>query len=161
MIRSLLSLAAIASATLVAGCAALPPTSAMLTYESVPLGATIYEGGKPLGVAPVTRTYLSDGKSPDIRTPDVVAVWPSGANTSFWTMIKVGDDRVTTMTRPTNAPNVALDDANAQKYINESAADAARRKQQTQLDIARGSARCQAQMSGAVGGGGPGTDACQ
>jgi hypothetical protein len=161
MIRSLLTLAAVASAALVAGCAALPPTSGMLTYESAPLGATIYEGGKPLGVAPVTRTYPSDGKSPDIRTPEVTAMWPSGAKTTFWTMIKVGDDRVTTMARPANAPNVAMDEANAQKYASESAADAARRKQQTQSDIARASARCQAQMSGNVGGGGPGVDACQ
>ena len=34
------------------------PTRAMLTYQSVPDGAEIFEGGKSLGTAPVTRTYL-------------------------------------------------------------------------------------------------------
>jgi len=161
MIRSLLSLAALAAASLVAGCAVEPPTSAMLTYETVPLGATIYEGSKVLGVAPVTQTYPGDGKSADVKTPDVTAVWPSGAKTTFWTMLKLGDDHVATMTRPASAPNLALDEDNAKKYANESAADAARRKQQQQSDIARASARCQAQMSGAAGGGGPGADDCK
>lgn len=161
MIRSLCSLAAIAGASLLASCATVAPTSAMLTYETLPLGATIYQGGVALGVAPVTQSYRSDGKSADVRTPEVTAVWPSGAKTTFWTMLKVGDDRVTTMTRPATAPNLALDEENGKKYASESAADAARRKQQQQSDIARASARCQAQMSGAAGGGGPGVDDCK
>ena len=38
------------------GCAAVPPaTQATLTYESVPDGAEIFEGGKSLGYVPVTQ----------------------------------------------------------------------------------------------------------
>jgi hypothetical protein len=91
------------------------------------------------------RSYPA-GTDPNaqIRTPEVTAVWPSGAKATFWTFLKPGDDNVTTITRPPKAPNLQVDLDNAQKY----AADEARRKASTLRDQARASARCQAQMQG-------------
>ena len=128
---------------ILAGCATSPP-GAKLTYETSPAGATLYEGGQALGVAPQMRAYPGDGKGGQIRTPEVTAVWPSGAKTTFWTFLKVGDDNVTTLARPANAPNLQADLDNAKNYV--SAEE--RLKAQLLRDQARSSARCQAQMSG-------------
>ena len=137
-------MAVLASALILAGCAT-EPRGAKLTYETVPTGATLYENGQSLGIAPQMRSYpASDVKDGQIRTPVVTAIWPSGAKASFWTFLKPGDDNVTTLTRPANAPNAQVDLDNAQKY----AADEARRKASALRDQARSSARCQAQMSG-------------
>ena len=137
-------LAMLASALILAGCAT-EPRGAKLTYESSPLGATLYENGQPIGLAPQTRAYpAGDLKDGQIRTPVVTAVWPSGAKASFWTFLKPGDDNVTTIARPANAPNAQADLDNAQKY----ASDDARRKAAMLRDQARSSARCQAQMQG-------------
>ena len=76
------------SAALLGACAATAPRKAMLTYQSVPDGAQIYEGDKSLGMVPVTRTYDSDGTSGSITTPDVRAVWPSGAQTTYFTILR-------------------------------------------------------------------------
>jgi hypothetical protein len=138
-----LALAALAAAMLLAGCAT-EPRPAKLTYESSPAGATLYENGQPIGIAPVMRTYGTADASGQIRTPVVTAVWPSGAKGSFWTFLKPGDDNVTTITRPANAPNAQVDLDNAKKY----AADEERRKAASLHDQARSSARCQAQMQG-------------
>jgi len=73
-------------------------------------------------------------------------VWPSGARASFWTFLKVGDDNVTTIARPDKAPNLQADLDNALKF--QSAED--RLKEQNRRDIARSSARCQAQQQGGV-----------
>jgi len=135
---------------LLAGCATTAP-SAMLTYESDPLGATIYEGGQAIGPAPQTRSYPAAPGATEIRTPDVTAVWPSGAKTSYFTVLKPGDDRVATLVRPANAPGLAADQANAQKYAAAAALEKERIKSQALSDIARISARCQAQQ--AKGGG--------
>ena len=97
------------AAALLCACAATAPKSAMLTYESVPDGAEIFEGGKSLGAVPVTRTYQSDGNSSTIQTPDVRAVWPSGAWTTFFTLLPVGSDRVATLQRPADAPGLQQD----------------------------------------------------
>jgi len=140
---SCLTLAAVA--TLVAGCAT-PEPGARLTYETSPGGATLYEGGQSIGVAPVMRRYPATAGSSQIRTPDVTAVWPSGAKAQFWTFLKVGDDNVTTIKRPEKAPNLQVDLDNAQKY--QGAEE--RLKAQQQRDLARGSARCQAQQQGGV-----------
>jgi hypothetical protein len=130
-----------------AGCAtAPPPNQALLTYESVPEGAVIFEGGQSVGVAPVTRTYVGDGKSDSIRTPEVTAVWPSGAKATFWTQLKVGSDRVATIDRPANAPGLQADLDNAKKLAAESGRDAKRARDALARDIARDSARCKDQM---------------
>lgn len=142
----LAAVAAVAAvAALLAGCATAPP-GARLTYETSPPGATLYAGGQPLGVAPVMQSYPAPAGGGQIRTPGVTAVWPSGAKTSFWTFLNVGDDNITTLVRPANAPNLQADVDNAQKY----ASAEARLKAQQARDQARGSARCQAQMQGGV-----------
>lgn len=137
---------------LLAGCATPAPTSASLTYETVPAGATLYEQGKPIGVAPVTRRYEAPAPGADITTPDVTAVWPSGAKTMYYTVLKPGDDRVASLARPKSAPGEAVDVANAAKVTEEQARDAERLKQRQLADQKRASARCQAQMSGAAKG---------
>ena len=43
-----------AAISFLAGCATAP-TGAKLTYETSPAGATLYEGGKSLGIAPQMR----------------------------------------------------------------------------------------------------------
>jgi len=139
----------LASSMLLLSACATEPRGAKLTYESAPAGATLYENGQALGVAPVTRSYPADAAGGRIRTPEVTAVWPSGAKTTFWTYLNPGDDNVTTLSRPSNAPNLQVDLDNAQK----SAGAAARLKAQQARDQARASARCQAQrQAGAVAG---------
>jgi hypothetical protein len=140
----------VASALLAAltGCATAPPTTALLTYKSVPDGAEIFESGKSLGMTPVTRTYQSDGKSSEIRTPDVKAVWPSGAETSFYTYLAVGDDRVATLERPASTPGLQGDLDNAKTVVATRQREADRLKALQQADIARASARCKAQQAG-------------
>jgi len=147
--KALLSrLAAVTAFAVLAGCASVPQ-GAKLTYETSPLGATLYENGQSLGIAPVMRTYPGDAARGQIRTSEVTAVWPSGAKTTFWTFLKPGDDNITTLTRPANAPNLQADLDNAQKYQTE----AERQKAMLLRDQARNSARCQAQQqSGVVAG---------
>ena len=138
-------LAAIAAVAVLASCAT-EPQGAKLTYETSPPGATIYEGGQSLGMAPVTKSYPSAATGAQIRTTEITALWPSGAKTTFWTFLKPGDDNVTTLTRPANAPNLQVDLDNAQKY----ASAEQRLKAQQARDQARSSARCQAQTQGGV-----------
>jgi hypothetical protein len=146
MRTSFVTAIAAASALLVmAGCAT-PPRGAKLTYETTPPGATLFEGGRSLGVAPQMRTYPVDAAGGQIRTPDVTAVWPSGAKTTFFTFLKPGDDNVTMLTRPANAPNLQVDLDNAKAY----ASAEERLKAGIARDQARASARCQAQQSGAA-----------
>ena len=141
----LFRLANAAAIAVLASCATTPP-GAKLTYETTPAGATLYESGQSLGVAPVTQAYPAAANGGQIRTPEVTAVWPSGAKTTFWTYLKVGDDNVTTLARPANAPNLQADLDNAQKY----ASAEQRLKAQQARDQARASARCQAQTQGGV-----------
>ena len=137
---------AIALAT--AGCANLPqPGDAMLTYETAPEGATIFEDGQSLGVAPITRTYKNDGKSTSIRTPEVTAVWPSGAKASFWTLLPAGADRVATIERPSGAPGLQADLDHAARFAIAKDRDAQRTKEAIARDMARASARCKDQMA--------------
>jgi hypothetical protein len=143
MNRLLSGLAMATTIALFAGCAT-PPAGARLTYETSPAGATLYEGGQSIGVAPVQRRYPADASGGQIRTPEVTAVWPSGAKATFWTFLKVGDDNVTTIVRPDKAPNLQADLDNARNFETEEA----RRKAQLQRDVARGSARCLAQQQG-------------
>ena len=146
MKNAIARLAVVATAAAIAalaGCATAPP-GAKLTYETSPAGATLYEGGQSLGVAPQMRSYPAGDKGGQIRTPEVTAVWPSGAKATFWTFLKAGDDNVTTISRPANAPDLQADLDNAKNYL--SAEE--RLKAQLLRDQARSSARCQAQMSG-------------
>lgn len=156
-IRSTTWLAASAFAAL-AGCADAPTHSAQLTYETVPAGAMLYEAGHSLGMAPVTRSYTGDGKSATITTPDVTAVWPSGAKTQFFTYLQVGADRVATLQRPKDAPGLQadLDHARTVEATRKRATE--RDKASLLNDIARDSARCRAQQSGATPN--TGTDNC-
>ena len=135
------------AAALLCACAATAPKSAMLTYESVPDGAEIFEGGKSLGAVPVTRTYQSDGKSSTIQTPDVRAVWPSGAWTSFFTLLPVGSDRVATLERPADAPGLQQDLEHAKQVADARKRAAARNREFQQTDINRASARCKQEQA--------------
>jgi hypothetical protein len=133
---------------LLAGCATPPPPSQVtLTYESRPEGAVLFQGTRQLGTAPITQSYPSDGKSTDVTTPEVTAVWPSGAKASFFTVLKVGADRVATLERPANAPNVKVDLDNAQKFISKKEQENRLEKEALAREIARGSDRCKQQMS--------------
>jgi hypothetical protein len=132
-----------------AGCATPPAaTSAMLTYETKPEGAQLFEGGQPIGVAPVTRTYAGDGKSDQVRTPVVTAVWASGAKESFYTFLPLGADRVAVIERPAAAPGLQADLDEAKKLAttrdqaNRREVDARLREQK------RNSDRCRAQQAG-------------
>jgi hypothetical protein len=141
-------LMALALATVLSACADVPRSKdAMLTFETVPEGATIFEGGQSLGVAPVTRTYKNDSQVPTIKTPEVTAVWPSGAKESFWTMLPAGADRVATIERPKGAPGLQADLDNAKKVALSKERDIQRNKDATARDIARNSQRCKDQLA--------------
>ncbi|MDE2251290.1 MAG: hypothetical protein KGL25_07780 [Gammaproteobacteria bacterium] len=140
----IVALVALAALT---GCAATPPTTAKLTYESVPAGAQLFEGDKPLGMEPITRDYSSDGKPGTIRTPDVTAVWPSGAKTTFYTYLDLGADRVATLARPADAPGLQADLDNATKVSATRQRELERQKALQHSDIAQGSARCKEQQA--------------
>ncbi len=118
----------------------------MLTFESKPEGATIYEGKTVLGIAPVTRTYIFTGNAGTIETPEVTAVWPSGAKATYWTNLPVKADLVATIERPANAPGLDKDMANAQTFIDAKNRDAEREKKSLAHVIAHVSARCKAQQ---------------
>ena len=148
--RPLLAVALVAS--LLAACAATPARKkAMLTYESVPDGAQIYEGDKPLGMVPVTRTYDSNGTG-NITTPDVRAVWPSGAETTFFTVLPVGADRVAKLERPADAPGLQQDLDHAKQVVTARKQDAERRRAQEQTDLNRASARCKQEQAQGTNG---------
>lgn len=143
-------LLALLAAAALAGCASAPaPTTAMLTYETKPEGATLFEDGKSLGLAPVTRTYNGDGKSTTLRTPLVTAVWPSGAKETFYTLLPLGADRVATIERPAAAPGLQADLDHAKKLAQTRDADARRTTDATLRDQRRASERCKRQQAGA------------
>jgi hypothetical protein len=149
MSKSILAVASLMLAALLAGCAAPGKSNqGMLTYETVPEGAQLFEAGKPIGTAPVTRTYNGDGKAAQITTPEVTAVWPSGAKTSFWTKIDLGSDRVTTLERPAKAPNLQVDLDNAAKFKLAAEQEQRREKEEARREQNRNSARCKAQQAG-------------
>jgi len=151
--RTLQLLLVAALASLLGACATTTaPRKTMLTYESVPDGAQIYEGDKLLGAVPVTRTYERDGTSDTVTTPDVRAVWPSGAQTSYFTILPVGSDRVATLQRPADAPGLQQDLEHAKQVADARKRDAERNRQFQQTDINRASARCkQEQAQGTQG----------
>jgi hypothetical protein len=129
-----------------AGCATTGPRTAMLTYDSNPAGATIYEGGKSLGIAPVTRTYEFGESASSIATPEVTAVWTSGAKATYWTNLSVRADLAATIDRPLNAPGLDKDQAAAKPLLEQRARDAERLKEENMRETARNSSRCREQM---------------
>ena len=150
--RTLTLLVVAIGASLLGACAGTPPKKTMLTYESVPDGALLYEGDKALGTVPVTRTYEADGTSGNITTPEVRAVWPSGAQTTFFTILPLGADRVARLERPADAPGLEQDLDHAKQVTAARKQDEERRRQQQQTDINRASARCkQEQAQGTQG----------
>lgn len=139
-----------AALLLLSACASGPlVTTSMLTYETKPEGASLYEGGQLIGVAPVTRTYAAEGQAQTIRTPLVTAQWPSGAKESYYTILPLGADRVATIERPAGAPGLQADLDNAQKALAAKAQEAKRDKEAQMREIARNSERCRRQQSGA------------
>jgi hypothetical protein len=140
--------AAVVAAAALSGCASPPPASVMLTYETRPEGATLYEGGQPIGVAPVMRSYPGDGKSGSIRTPLVTAVWPSGAKESYYTILPLGSDRVATIERPAGAPGLQADLDHAKQLALARERDARRNTDATLRDQRRNSERCKRQQAG-------------
>lgn len=135
------------TALLLCACAATAPPRAQLTYQSVPDGAQIFESDKSLGTVPVTRTYESDGKSSTITTPDVRAVWPSGAQTTYFTILPLGADRVATLERPADAPGLQQDLEHAKQVVAARKQEAQRQHDLQQSDIARASARCKQEQA--------------
>lgn len=149
--RTLALLVVSVTASLLGACAS-PPRKALLTYESVPDGAQIFEGDKSLGMVPVTRTYDSDGTSASITTPDVRAVWPSGAQTIYFTILPVGSDRVATLQRPPDAPGLQQDLEHAKQVAAARKRDAERAREFQQSDINRASARCRQEQAQGTNG---------
>lgn len=146
--RPALLTATLSLTALLTGCATGPAaTHATLTYETVPAGATIYEAGQSLGMAPVTRTYPQQGASATVRTPEVTAVWPSGAKETYYTLLPVGADRVATIERPQKAPRLQVDLDHAKQMADAAARDAQRNKEALARDMARNSQRCKDQMA--------------
>jgi hypothetical protein len=128
------------------------PTRTTLTYESVPEGAEIFEGGKSLGTAPVTRIYRGDANSATIKTPDVTAIWPSGAKTSYFTVLPINADRVATLARPAAAPGLQQDLDYAQQLAAKHKLDAQREADLKKGQIDRASPLCrQEQGQGNLG----------
>ncbi|MFZ6692282.1 hypothetical protein [Undibacterium sp. SXout20W] len=127
---------------LLSGCATDSRNTGMLTFESKPEGATIYEGTTVLGVAPVTHTYIFPENTTTLETPVVTAVWPSGAKSTYWTYLPAHADLAATINRPANAPGLEKDLENAKAVIEATAKNAQRKKESDAHDLARGSARC-------------------
>lgn len=153
MSQSTFTILGLALSALLVGCAAPGKSNqGQLTYETNPEGAQLFEAGQAIGTAPVTRTYTSDGKAPQITTPEVTAVWPSGAKASFWTKIDIGSDRATTIERPAKAPNLQADLDNASKFKLAREQEQRREKEDARREQNRNSARCKAQQSGQTKG---------
>ena len=147
--RLLKGLPLVLSAVLV-GCVNPPaPAGAMLTYETRPEGATLFEAGQSIGVAPVTRVYPAQGADATLRTPLVTAVWPSGARESFYTVLPLGADRLATIERPAGAAGLDQDLAHAKKLALDNAQSTRRSTNEQLREQRRNSDRCRAQNAGA------------
>lgn len=140
------ALAVIFSA-LAAGCATTSKNQAMLTFETAPEGATIYEGGVALGVAPYTRIYTFVNPGDTLATPEVTAVWPSGAKATYWTNVQAGADLDATINRPANAPDLAKDLEHSKKFVEVKTRLAQSKQDALARDVKRNSARCKQQQS--------------
>jgi hypothetical protein len=131
-----------------AGCAGGPMSKqAVLTYETLPEGAQIFEGGQLLGVAPVTRTFKNETNQATLRTPEVTAIWPSGAKQTFFTVLPAGADNVATIERPKAAPGLQADLDNAKKFAAAKGQENQREKDLTAREISRASEKCKVQQA--------------
>jgi hypothetical protein len=148
MRKTLCTIAAALLAAAVAGCANVPQSAdVVVTYETRPEGAELFEAGKSIGTAPVTRTYRNEARAESLRTPDVTAVWPSGAKETYYTQLPAGADRVASIERPKNAPGLQADLDNAKKFIAGKEAETRRQREEALREQARNSQRCKDQMS--------------
>lgn len=101
---------------LLSGCLTLPDNEMQLTVESSPLGAILFdETGQKIGKAPQSIRWNVDAlESPRYDqwvTPEITAVWPSGAKTKARVTYE-GDpsQRVQFLIeRDWNAPNLEAD----------------------------------------------------
>lgn len=132
------------------GCATTAKNQAMLTFETAPEGATIYEGGVALGVAPYTRIYTLANPTDTLATPEVTAVWPSGAKATYWTNVNAGADLDATINRPTNAPDLAKDLENSKKFVEAKTRLAQSRQEALNREMRKDSPRCKQQQSSGV-----------
>ncbi len=132
------------------GCAAGPalPPSAQMTYLTNPDGAMLFEAGKAIGEAPVTRQHVAAGDATSVRTPLVTAVWPSGAKESFYAIVPPGSDREATIQRPANAPGLEVDLAHAKTLALKRAQQDSRDKETMLREQRQNSARCREQRAG-------------
>lgn len=144
--RVILSMFAIS--VFVSGCATPEPsTRAQITYDTKPEGATLYENGVKLGVAPQTRQYQALNGSKTITTPDIVAVWASGAKASYFTYLKVGDDVDAEISRPSGVPGLDQDEEIAKPLFANKAAAKVAAKEQALKDQIRDSDGCKRQRA--------------
>ena len=131
----------------IAGCATTAKNQAMLTFETAPEGATIYEGGVALGIAPYTRIYTLTNPSDTLATPEVTAVWPSGAKATYWTNVNAGADLDATINRPANAPGLTKDLENSKKFVEAKTRLAQSRQEALSREMRKDSPRCKQQQS--------------
>lgn len=151
--RHLLALPLSMALLVLTACATAPaPRSAQLTYETQPEGATLYEGGQSIGVAPVQRIYPAAAEGAQIRTPEVTAVWPSGAKETYFTLLPAGADRVATIERPAAAPGLQADLDHARKFQTARQQALQREKEALAREQRQNSDRCKAQRAGASPG---------
>ncbi len=127
-------------------CATDGTPQAMLTYETKPEGATLYQGGVSLGVAPQTQTYRGSAGATDITTPEVTAVWPSGAKAVFWTRLKPRADEVALIERPAKAPGLEVDLAAEAKLLEARRKTDRDKAEELRREAARNSPECRRQM---------------
>jgi hypothetical protein len=142
--------------TLVA-CATDQLPQAMLTYETKPEGAQLFQGKVPLGQAPVTQTYRGELNAKEITTPEVTAVWPSGAKATFWTRLAPRADEVAVISRPANAPGLDKDLAAEAQLADARRKEERDKAERLRLERAVNSAECRAQVKQSPGA----TPACR
>ena len=77
---------------------------------------------------------------------------PDGAQTTYFTILPLGADRVATLERPADAPGLQQDLEHAKQVVAQRKRDLERRREEQQSDINRASARChQEQAQGTQG----------
>lgn len=95
------------------GCSTLSNKEALVTFETQPPGALLYDGDRAVGVAPKTaRIKFKDG-SQVAREKAVTAVWPSGATATVSATARAGTKTTIVISRPIDAPGLDIDLANA------------------------------------------------
>jgi hypothetical protein len=145
------AIAASLAALFLTACATAPVTTALLTFETNPPGAKLYEGQVLLGDEPITKSYRVAEGANTVRTPEVTAVWPSGAKASFWTILSRGADEAAVIERPATATGLDKDNERAKVVMEARRKGEQKSAQQLRSDMARQSARCREQLASGVG----------